>query len=101
MFLRYQMVHQQVDVARSQFPMGRAAELASHMAHSHTPRLCGSHKPAPLVTGDHAKWGLVSAHSTAKRSLKSALRGTFPRPLANKRVGDELDQNRYEPMSPT
>jgi hypothetical protein len=45
MFLRYQMVHQQVDVARSQFPMGRAAELASHLAHSHTPCLCGSHEP--------------------------------------------------------
>jgi hypothetical protein len=38
------MVHQQVDVARSQFPMGRAAELASHLAHSHTPCLCGSHE---------------------------------------------------------
>jgi hypothetical protein len=45
MFLRYQMVHQQVDLARSQFPMGRAAELASHLAHSHAPRLCGSHEP--------------------------------------------------------
>ena len=44
MLLRYQMVHQQVDVARSQFPMGRAAELASHLAHSHTPCLCGSHE---------------------------------------------------------
>jgi hypothetical protein len=70
MFFRYQMVHQQVDLARSQFPMGRAAELASHLAHSHTPRLCGSHKPAPLVTGDHAKWGLISVHSTAKEIAK-------------------------------
>ena len=47
-------------------PDGRAAESASHLAHSHTPCLCGSHKPAPLVTGDHAKWGLISVHSTAK-----------------------------------
>ena len=31
--------------ARSPFPMGRAAELASHLAHSHTPYLCGSHEP--------------------------------------------------------
>jgi hypothetical protein len=45
MFLRYQMVHQQVDLALSQFPMGRAAELASRLAHFHTPRLCGSHEP--------------------------------------------------------
>jgi hypothetical protein len=40
------MVHQQVDCARSQFPMGRAAELASHLQHSHTPHLCGSHETA-------------------------------------------------------
>jgi hypothetical protein len=39
------MVRQQVDVARSQCPMGRAAELAFHLAHSHTPCLCGSHEP--------------------------------------------------------
>jgi hypothetical protein len=36
-----------VNFARSQFPTGRAAELASHLAHSHTPRLCGSHEPRP------------------------------------------------------
>ena len=95
------MVHQQVDVARSQFPMGRAAELASHLAHSHTPRLCGSHKPAPLVTGDHWEGGLVSAHSTAKEIAKIGAPRHIPAALANKRFGDELDQNRYEPMSPT
>ena len=42
MFLIYQMVHQQVDLARSQFPMGRAAELASHLAFPHAlPLLIG------------------------------------------------------------
>jgi hypothetical protein len=39
------MVHQQVDWARNQFPMGRAAELASHLQHSHTPHPYGSHEP--------------------------------------------------------
>ena len=66
MFLGCRMVHQQVDLALSQFPKGLAAELASDEA----PRLCGSHKQAPLGTGDHAKWGLISIHSTAEEIAK-------------------------------
>ena len=45
--LERQMVHQQVDLALSQFPKGLAAELASDQAPPTRLAFWGSHKPRP------------------------------------------------------
>ena len=59
------MVHQQVDVARSQCPMGRAAELASHLVHSHGLAFA-DRMNRDIVAGVRPKWRLTSPHSTTE-----------------------------------
>jgi len=68
MFLGRQMVHQQVDLALSQFPKGLAAELASDQA----PRFADRINRAPGI-GRSCEVGMnldASIHSTAEEIAK-------------------------------
>jgi hypothetical protein len=91
MFLGRQMVHQQVDLAFSQFPKGLAAELACDQAPPTRLAFAARINHRPSYPGDHAKWGLTSITQLPKRSPKSAAAPRqIPGALANKGLGDEL-----------
>ena len=78
------MVHQQV-TRRSRFPMDRAAESASLLAHSNTFHLCGSHEPA-LVAGERTKWGV------SEEIAKCGAQRQTPATLAQKNFGSEKSE---------
>jgi hypothetical protein len=69
MFLGRQMVHQQVDLAFSQFPKGLAAELASDQAPPTRLAFAARINHAPRI-GRPCEVGITSIHSTAEEIAK-------------------------------
>ena len=54
-----------------------------------------------LVAGDCAKWGISLDSLNYEEIAESGAPRQTPASLARKGLGDEIDQNRHEPMSPT
>jgi hypothetical protein len=83
-------------------PEGLAAELASDQAPPTRLAFAARINHAPRI-GRSCEVGInLDSLNCRKRSPKSAAAPRqIPAALANKGLGDELDQNRYQPMSPT
>jgi hypothetical protein len=92
MFLRYQMVHQQVDLARSQFRWA-VRQNWPLIWRIPTRFAFADRMNRALVAGDRAKWGLITLDSLNTEEIaKSGAPRQTPAMLAHKNLGAERSE---------